>query len=457
MRLDELEKNIEYLIELPPRPVANIPLWDAHCQALELKQSTVVDPKCLVGVEVEVENLARIDPNTTLVFWRMNEDGSLRNNGHEFVSVPLAASFVNPALTLLFRGLNKGHVFSKRTSVHIHVDFRQVTLDHLFGTLLAYHVVEPLLFKFVGGNRSNNIFCVPWASSYPFQTLNGNSRFATVVENLAPSRYSALNLAALAKFGTLEFRHMPGTNDTKKIMNWLNILLSLRLFGLKHDAHAHILNKIVALNTNSQYAQFVESIFGDLTALLDTRTLLEDMERNVMDVKTSLLNAKFHQEVINKQYSIESELGKTFKFKKPVSKYDLAMESEEAEFRRPPREGAPRPARPEARPRPGARAARIINEAMAQPAPPPEPGAVQRVEIREREQFQLDMERMRIEQERRMLDAQALQNQPAVWRLENGAFGAAIGGLGGAPGAAGDDNFFIADDGGENQPEDGGR
>ena len=64
--------------------------------------SDLPDPKAVVGIEVEVENILSIDPNLTLGFWEIDEDSSLRNNGREFISKPISSQFVRPALIHLF-------------------------------------------------------------------------------------------------------------------------------------------------------------------------------------------------------------------------------------------------------------------------------------------------------------------------------------------------------------------
>lgn len=305
---------IERIFELPPMPKTNLTILDEHVAALGLPRETkVVDPKCLIGIEVEVERVVTFDPHVPLVFWKVHEDGSLRNNGREFVSIPISASYANAALFLLFRGINAQHEFSKRTSIHIHMNARDLSVDKVLGILLTYHVVEPLLFKFVGGNRHNNIFCVPWTNSEIFAMVMNSiiqKDIAGVIPHLAAARYSALNLAALAKFGTLEFRHLPGMSDVRRIVNWINLLLSLRLYAMKHENYLAIADKITALNTNSQYLKFMEEVFGDSIALLDTRNLMEDMERNVSDIKTSLLSSSFHRDIMSKYFTETSELSK---------------------------------------------------------------------------------------------------------------------------------------------------
>src|SRR3990167_448968 len=68
-----------------------------------------------IGLEVEVENVLKIDPQLSLCFWSIHEDGSLRNRGREFKTYPMPLQYSEAALKLLFNSLNKDMDFSKRT------------------------------------------------------------------------------------------------------------------------------------------------------------------------------------------------------------------------------------------------------------------------------------------------------------------------------------------------------
>ena len=49
-------------------------------------------------------------------------------------------------------------------------------------------------------------------------------------------RYAACNLAALLKYGTVEFRGMRGTMDKQVLMNWTGQLLHLREQAIKYGS-----------------------------------------------------------------------------------------------------------------------------------------------------------------------------------------------------------------------------
>ena len=256
------------------------------------------DPKSLVGIEVEVENVLKIDPGIPICFWKIEQDGSLRNHGREFKTWAIPVQYAQIALTQLFNGLNPDIDFSARTSVHVHVDVRSFTIKQLLILLFVYAVMENILFKFAGGNRRNNIFCTPITETKLFQNLDiTNGRVIQNHFNTVWQKYTALNLLPISKFGTVEFRQMPGNADIQKLCIWIDLLSRIRLYAYK-TSFEDVINIISDLNTNSQYRKFVESVFGELTGFLDTTSLLVDMEKAVYLIKNCTAINSFHQQVL---------------------------------------------------------------------------------------------------------------------------------------------------------------
>lgn len=271
------------------------------------------DSQSLVGIEVEVENVLRIDPNITLGFWSIHEDGSLRNNGREFKTSAMPLRYTQPALTQLFNGLNDSVDFSSRTSIHVHLDVRQLTLSQLYGMSFTYGAVENLLFKFASQERRKNIFCVPISESLGLAGVNKAKNMVSFLSSIEDywSKYSAYNLLPIANFGTVEFRQMCGTNNVTKLLIWMDMLSRLKIYAYKFH-RTEIVKQISGLNTNSQYRGFVDGVFGDLAAYLDTSNLLKDMENTTYVIKNCALNNVFHSRVLSTM-DLESNFNDLFK------------------------------------------------------------------------------------------------------------------------------------------------
>jgi len=239
----------------------------------------VLDKACLVGIEVEVENLPTYPVYNRM--WKVTEDGSLRNDGREFISVPIKGTMIEYAVKRLFTDLKKyPYKFTKRCSIHVHMNARTMTASQVLGMMLVYLVMEKTLFRFIGENRENNIHCVPLRES------NITWMFTQILNGKATSnswmKYTAVNLVPLQGKGTIEFRHMHGTDDVKKILTWINLLLKIKLFCYKRTFES-VRDEIMELNTNSDYLGFFSRVFEEYAPILVANS--KEMEEGVSLVK----------------------------------------------------------------------------------------------------------------------------------------------------------------------------
>ena len=267
-------------------------------------------PNSLVGIEVEVENIKRIDPNLILTWWVIEEDASLRNNGREFKTCPLPLKYVEPALTQLFNGLNDDRDFSNRTSVHVHQDVRSFSMENLFVLILTYMIIEPLMFRFADSSRRKSIYCVPMNSANTLLKMCKHTDLEQSLYNSVSSceKYSALNLGPINTFGTLEYRHMSGTDNIPKLLVWISLINKLKIWAYRTSLE-DMFRHVSTLNTSSAYREFINQIFGDkLTPLLDISNLPRDLEQGVYNAKNIAFVNKWHFELLNKTPAKDSTL-----------------------------------------------------------------------------------------------------------------------------------------------------
>jgi hypothetical protein len=241
----------------------------------------------IMGLELEIENF-RYD--TPVYATRHEEDGSLRNNGCEVITSPIRHKYLRSLLDKVVKThrLTEDN-YSDRTSVHVHVNVQDMTEPQLATLFLTYQSVERLLFSFVGEERENNIFCVPlyqagiatgFVSETPTEFLRGLRRW---------QKYTAFNVIPVSEQGTVEFRHLYGTCDVDTICNWLNLIACLFKYSTS-VSYEDAKKRIMRLNTESNYEQYVVSIFGDLTPLVFSGDLecTGLLHRGVIDSKLSL-------------------------------------------------------------------------------------------------------------------------------------------------------------------------
>lgn len=240
----------------------------------------------MVGIEIEVENITQ--QIILLAYWDAKSDGSLRNNGVELVSVPLQIKQVQLALEHVFEVLNQNNKpdFSNRTSVHIHVNCRDLTQDQLYNFILLYAIFEKHFYNVVGNKRLNSIFCVPIFRTNQLKHLN------TVVYGLSPEwhKYCGINLLPLYQnsvtqgYGTIEFRHLHGTSDQQEILEWINDILCLRKFACEVNKE-ELIQLIKEMNTTSSYLSLYSQVFAKGRKILTNK---KDFEECVSNTKREL-------------------------------------------------------------------------------------------------------------------------------------------------------------------------
>lgn len=212
-------------------------------------------PKCNVGLEWEFEMgiqlrdfIASKKGNPYLT---VHDDGSLRDNGVEIVTAGdgLYGKDVFAAINMLSAAIGSctqmSPVCNFRTGFHVHVDVRDMEDKELHNLLILYCLLERPIFSFCGKNRWASNFAVPWfRSDVQFGHLKnieklssfdniGRSAVATSIKGL--QRYSALNCQAVAKLGSIEFRHMENDLNelTTKQVDFIRIALRLKKLALE--------------------------------------------------------------------------------------------------------------------------------------------------------------------------------------------------------------------------------
>lgn len=254
----------------------------------------LVQPNFVFGIELEVENIRdHMNQPKYYNYWSETNDASLRNHGVEFVSHPMKAFQIEKALRQI-KELNPNYdpVFSERTSTHVHMNARDLTLNQILALTLIYASVEKLLYNWVGHNRDKNIFCVP------LYNTNYLQYFSTIVEHpeslqFAWMKYAGYNLLPLRNKGTVEFRHLYGTWDTETILQWINFLSCMKMY-VKQNSLETVYDTISQLNTDSTYVSYIQSIFKKHTdALMRNVNNLQDLlEDTVTMCKMSCVKLK---------------------------------------------------------------------------------------------------------------------------------------------------------------------
>lgn len=235
-----------------------------------------------VGLEVEVEgnkfpktaqgNPAGIDVSPELIpkSWCYHHDGSLRgaDNAEYTLRVPISFAVVPDVVNELYEMFSKfGTVLddSNRTSVHVHFNVQKFHLDRLCTLMAMYFSLEEILTAYSGEHRVGNLFCLRVKDA---SAIVSHAK-AFVRRDMDYSfhdglHYSGLNLRALQKFGSLEFRSFRGTTNPQDIIDWVAILQ--RLYE-KSDEYTDPRQLIEGFSGEGPMAYF-DRLLGDKASLV---------------------------------------------------------------------------------------------------------------------------------------------------------------------------------------------
>lgn len=80
-------------------------------------------------------------------------------------------------------------------------------------------------------------------------------------------KYTALNLVPVNTQGSIEFRHLEGTCDVKRIMGWINLISRMYNHAIYNPLN-QIKMEIVGMNTVSNYREWLDNVFKEEADLL---------------------------------------------------------------------------------------------------------------------------------------------------------------------------------------------
>jgi len=220
-----------------------------------------VDSTTSFGVEVELEKCQVSDVQMPL--WNAEGDGSLKDSGMEYISRPIRGTQFGKAfeeLEYIFT-VNANSVFSHRCSIHVHMGVNDLSIEQLIVLISAYIASEKLYFNFVGeGKRHNNAYCFPIVGSGANIHLLDKKTICSG-DSLKKFKYCGLNFYHLRDYGTLEFRHHPGTKSIDDLRAWMNAIAALHTYAEKTPLRQHIRN-LEDVSMTKNYSGFISDAFG---------------------------------------------------------------------------------------------------------------------------------------------------------------------------------------------------
>lgn len=238
----------------------------------------------LFGIEIEAEGKRM--QNVDNEFWMTENDRSLRGhfpeNAAEFVlKKPIGKNAVGAAMDSLIESLPDAEFnFSFRTSVHVHVNVQDLTEEQVMNMIYAYTLLEEPLVNYCGRERKGNRFCLRIVDAENtveiLRTMFTKGLKWGMMLDQNGIRYSGLNIAALKKYGSIEFRSMRGNMDKEVILNWTRALGLLKEYAITKKNPKEVLEHY----NNSEPAAFMKDILKDVFDVFKYPRMVKEIQRS---------------------------------------------------------------------------------------------------------------------------------------------------------------------------------
>lgn len=217
------------------------------------------------GIEIELEGAGF--PRDRVQHWTATRDGSLGPNGLEFVTAQAyGLQGINRRLTGLDEAFRESGFVNESTSacsVHVHMNVQDLTLTQIASIITTYYILEDWLTEYAAGpERVGNLFCLRLSDSEEplnvlIEAFESERRFTSTL-NTDHIRSAALNLNAMARLGTLEFRARRGIDESPlEVLEWVQILDRMRSWALEINNPEAIVTLFNRFETPEQFARMV--------------------------------------------------------------------------------------------------------------------------------------------------------------------------------------------------------
>lgn len=227
-------------------------------------------PYQLMGIEVEAENTSNAYLPSRVNGWEVKGDGSLRN-GREFVlSAPMSGDALASAIEEFFTVAKLVRMPSASTHIHIDMLDEGMRFNNLQALVALLYSLEHGIYALGDEGRENCGFCHPLTNmgadvlgailSLSEQDM-GTSKEAALVKLLkSQSRYYGLNLSALFKYGSAEFRYFPTACSSKELSSWVRLVQNFKIASTIFSTPEEVFN---ITHSRESYFNFVDNFLAE--------------------------------------------------------------------------------------------------------------------------------------------------------------------------------------------------
>lgn len=159
--------------------------------------------------------------------WKVEYDSSVRN-GCEVVSPILSGDAGREEIRIACKALNDAGASVNRTcGLHVHIDAGDLDVAHLKNIVTRYARNTPAIEEFMpasrrSGSRHAEHYCNSIQNAVNTTWFRQAQTRSAVASSI--SRMSTVNVSAITRTGTIEFRQHSGTVNAEKIIAWVDFL-----------------------------------------------------------------------------------------------------------------------------------------------------------------------------------------------------------------------------------------
>ena len=229
-------------------------------------------PDTLTGVEVEVDRdgtRTTVMPVTYSPEWQEKHDGSLQNGREYVLAGPLSGQPLVAAVYKLYsNGTRVNRTYTGSTHIHLNV-MDGFSAEALQALSLITYAFENVLY-YVGDNSRQWCGYANRMTSAPHDVLEAllsdKFQFSRVRNAVSQSRYYGLNLQALSKYGTVEFRYFPTAESPEELLKWITLVQNIKRAAADLG---NVHGVIAKLSTKEGYNDFVATYMSEVQEEVD--------------------------------------------------------------------------------------------------------------------------------------------------------------------------------------------
>lgn len=179
--------------------------------------------------------------------WSIVGDGSLYDGPDGFKGVEIVSPILDTNKPEDIRSVRKlcealqtiGCVVDSHCGLHVHVDTADMSVDDIKRIFGRYSQYEDIIDLFMPANRRGQLYYAKSGKGQNQMVQNAETKQA-LSRVLGGERYWRVNLDAMQRHGTIEFRQHSASINADTILNWINFLEQFIVASTKSIPEAKI-------------------------------------------------------------------------------------------------------------------------------------------------------------------------------------------------------------------------